>query len=200
MNDYPGQAGSPQPGLSLHISDGAHYTRIFHEELSTQDEKLNSFSGQWYDGAMNLPVIKTPCVGICSTGIGDDVCRGCKRYAHEVIDWNSYSHAQKAAIEERLVKLLTTIIDSKFHIVDEQRLQWQINNQPVMVPKHRNLSCQAYSLIKAGASSITDIADFGLAVYPEWQQTSLKQLCQIIDEDFYALSVAHFQRYYRQFA
>lgn len=149
---------------------------------------------------MNLPTIKTPCVGICSTGIGDNVCRGCKRYAHEVIDWNSYSYSQKAAIEARLVNLLTTIIESRFRIIDEARLKWQIQNLPVMVPTHRNLYCQAYALVKAGASSITDITDFGLKVLPEWQHLALKTLCQQIDEDFYALSVAHFQRYYRHFA
>ena len=39
--------------------------------------------------------VKTPCIGVCSTGIGDSVCRGCKRFSHEVIDWNSYSQEQK---------------------------------------------------------------------------------------------------------
>ena len=28
---------------------------------------------------------RTPCVGICSTTYGDDVCRGCKRFSFEVI-------------------------------------------------------------------------------------------------------------------
>ncbi|HMW48455.1 MAG TPA: DUF1289 domain-containing protein, partial [Cellvibrionaceae bacterium] len=23
--------------------------------------------------------VRTPCIGVCSTGIGDVVCRGCKR-------------------------------------------------------------------------------------------------------------------------
>jgi hypothetical protein len=31
--------------------------------------------------------IKTPCVGLCSTVYGDLVCRGCKRFHHEVINW-----------------------------------------------------------------------------------------------------------------
>lgn len=34
--------------------------------------------------------IKTPCVGLCSTVYGDLVCRGCKRFHHEVIHWNGY--------------------------------------------------------------------------------------------------------------
>ena len=50
----------------------------------------------------DLNPIRTPCIGVCSTGIGDAVCRGCKRFAHEVIDWNGYSQAQKEAIDARL--------------------------------------------------------------------------------------------------
>ncbi len=51
--------------------------------------------------------VKTPCIGVCSTGIGDRVCRGCKRFAHEVIHWNSYSNEQKQLIEERLSQFLS---------------------------------------------------------------------------------------------
>ncbi|MCF8976542.1 DUF1289 domain-containing protein, partial [Pseudomonas edaphica] len=33
---------------------------------------------------MSNQAIKTPCVGLCSTVYGDLVCRGCKRFHHEV--------------------------------------------------------------------------------------------------------------------
>lgn len=149
---------------------------------------------------MNLPTIKTPCVGICSTALGDNVCRGCKRYAHEVIDWNSYSYEQKLAIETRLVGLLTTIIKNKLVIVDEDKLKWQLANQPVVnLPTHRNLYCQAFTLLRTGASSIHHLEDFGLILLPEWRQTPIKAICQMIDEDFYTLSLAHYDRYYQNF-
>ena len=46
--------------------------------------------------------IRTPCVGMCSTTFGDFVCRGCKRWLHEVIDWNGYDEANKLVVVERL--------------------------------------------------------------------------------------------------
>jgi len=49
----------------------------------------------------------SPCIGICSTTYGDFVCRGCKRFAHEVTGWNHYTRAQREAVWERLSKLLT---------------------------------------------------------------------------------------------
>ena len=150
---------------------------------------------------MNLPVIKTPCVGICSTtSVGGSVCRGCKRYAHEVIDWNSYNHDQKVAIETRLVSLLTTIVRQKILIIDESLLRWQIERQPVQVPEHRNLYCQAFSLLKAGAGQIHQPADFGLAVTADHRHLSVKAICKQIDDEFYDLSLAHYHRYFRKFA
>lgn len=41
----------------------------------------------------------SPCVGICSTtNLGDEICIGCHRTAQQVIDWNSYTDAEKIAI------------------------------------------------------------------------------------------------------
>ena len=45
--------------------------------------------------------IKTPCIGICSTVFGDEVCRGCKRFQHEVITWNAYSDHEKEQVWKR---------------------------------------------------------------------------------------------------
>ena len=46
----------------------------------------------------------TPCIGICSTAIGDDICIGCGRTFAEVNDWNTLDDSQKIAINERLIK------------------------------------------------------------------------------------------------
>jgi predicted Fe-S protein YdhL (DUF1289 family) len=41
------------------------------------------------------PQPDTPCVGICSTAIGDDVCRGCARTFGEISFWGELSQAEK---------------------------------------------------------------------------------------------------------
>ena len=69
-----------------------------------------------------LEPVKTPCIGVCSTGLGDDVCRGCKRFKHEVIDWNAYTHAQQYIIEQRLAGFLSQLTQQVWRIVDERRL------------------------------------------------------------------------------
>jgi len=47
----------------------------------------------------------SPCIGICSTTYGDLVCRGCNRFAHEVVQWNGYDATQRDAIWARLKEL-----------------------------------------------------------------------------------------------
>ncbi|MFN4237437.1 MAG: DUF1289 domain-containing protein [Vogesella sp.] len=44
----------------------------------------------------------TPCIGVCSTAIGDDVCLGCARTFAEISFWAEMSEAQKAASWARL--------------------------------------------------------------------------------------------------
>lgn len=43
----------------------------------------------------------TPCAGRCSTVFGDSVCRGCRRFNHEVIKWNTYTEEQHSAVRKR---------------------------------------------------------------------------------------------------
>ena len=145
-------------------------------------------------------MIKTPCIGICSTGIGDNVCRGCKRYAHEVIDWNAYSDQQKAIIEDRLVSLLTLIIRNKFMINNEALMRLQITTQPVDIPTHRNIYCQAYTLIKAGAGQIKSTSEFGFHLSSEVSGQPLANICKDTDAEFYLLSVAYFERSFLKIA
>ena len=47
----------------------------------------------------------TPCVGICSTTYGDLICRGCKRFAHEIVQWNGYDDDQRDRVWRRLGEL-----------------------------------------------------------------------------------------------
>ena len=47
----------------------------------------------------------SPCIGVCSTTYGDLVCRGCNRFAHEVVQWNGYEEDQRGAIWGRLEEL-----------------------------------------------------------------------------------------------
>ena len=52
----------------------------------------------------------TPCAGRCSTVFGDNVCRGCRRFSHEVIHWNRYSQEEQLLVWKRLDQQIDKIL------------------------------------------------------------------------------------------
>lgn len=142
-----------------------------------------------------LKPVKTPCIGVCSTGIGDSVCRGCKRFAHEVIDWNAYTHEQRLIIAERLEGFLTQIVQNMIEVVDEKLLLEQVKHQQIQFKPEQNAYCWVFDLLRAGASQIQDLSVFGLRLQPAWVNTPLTIIRDNIDKDFYALSCAYYERY-----
>lgn len=44
----------------------------------------------------------SPCIGICSTSFGDEVCVGCGRTFSEVCRWNTMTDEEKTQVNHRL--------------------------------------------------------------------------------------------------
>ena len=141
------------------------------------------------------PPVKTPCIGVCSTGIGDSVCRGCKRFAHEVIHWNSYSPEQKRVVDRRLAGFLSQCVSNKLEVTDKAVLRWQLEVQQIQFTEHHDEYCWAYSLIKAGGSQIDNTTEYGFEVDLSFRQMPLTELRLLIDQEYYILSEAHYDRY-----
>lgn len=139
--------------------------------------------------------VKTPCIGVCSTGIGDTVCRGCKRFSHEVIDWNSYTLVQKQAVDQRLSGFLSQCVSNKLRVLDTALLRWQLEVQQIRFVEQHDEYCWVFSLLKAGAGQVDNTLDFGFEVDLHYRKLPLIELREMIDQEFYTLSEAHYERY-----
>lgn len=139
--------------------------------------------------------VKTPCIGVCSTGIGDAVCRGCKRFSHEVINWNAYTSEQQGIVDSRLSGFLSRCVANKLRITDPALLAWQLEVQQIRHTAHHDEYCWVFSLLKAGASQITDTQEYGFEVDLRYRDMPLAVLYETIDQEFYILSQAHYDRY-----
>lgn len=146
--------------------------------------------------AQQLPRIKTPCIGVCSTGIGDSVCRGCKRFAHEVIHWNGYSEEQKRIVDARLAQFLAQCVSNRLRVTDAALLRWQLQTQQIRHNPDHDPHCWLFALLKAGAGQIDDPAEFGFAIDLAYRDIPLAQLREDVDAEFFALSSAHYERYH----
>jgi hypothetical protein len=123
------------------------------------------------------------------------VCRGCKRFAHEVISWNGYSEAQRRIIAERRDGYLANAVRTQLEIVDQRLLLAQLRHQQIRFHSQQNPYCWVFELLRAGASQITDPAEYGLRPTAEARDVPLAELRRRIDEDFYALSLAYYRRF-----
>ena len=146
--------------------------------------------------SQQLPRIKTPCIGVCSTGIGDSVCRGCKRFGHEVIHWNGYSEEQKRIVDQRLAQFLAQCVRNRLQVTDVALLSWQLQTQQVRHNPDHDPHCWVFALLKAGAGQIEHPAEFGFAVDIRYRAVPLAQLREDIDAEYYELSSAHYERYH----
>lgn len=139
--------------------------------------------------------IKTPCVGLCSTVYGDLVCRGCKRFHHEVVNWNLYNDEEKHAIWRRLEILLVQVMQAKLEVFDVVRLRSQLEQRNIRFVPEQSPYCWAYQLIARGARVISQLEAYGMVLLPEFRGWLLPQLRDAIDREFFLLSEAHYDRY-----
>ena len=113
---------------------------------------------------MSNQTIKTPCVGLCSTVYGDLVCRGCKRFHHEVIQWNGYNEEQKRAVWLRLEQLLVQVMAGKLEVFDPKTLRGQLEQRKIRFVPHQSEYCWAYQLIARGARVINNLEAYGMVL------------------------------------
>lgn len=142
-----------------------------------------------------LPRVTTPCIGVCSTALGDAVCRGCKRFSHEVIHWNGYTQQQKRAIDARLDTFLSQVVRNKLRIVDARLLEWQLQAQQIAYKPYKPPEVWAFALLRAGAQQIDQPTEFGLRLDAQYRDVPLIEVRDMIDREFYILSQAHYERY-----
>lgn len=144
---------------------------------------------------MKIP--RTPCIGICSTtSLGDKVCRGCKRYSFEVINWNGYGPESKEAVLKRIEKLICQILENKLRIFSVPNLRDGLKR--VNVPYDEDLSpfCWLHNLLKKSHQQIESLEDFGAYALPEYAQHSLEALSELIEKELLLLCQAHYDRYF----
>lgn len=137
---------------------------------------------------------RTPCIGICSTTYGDEVCRGCKRFSYEIINWNSFSPEEKEAIWKRLEKLKTQIMSSRVKIFDSKLMNEGIKKYRLRVKDDLNDSSKAFEIIKQVSESFEDLMDFGIELFNK--EKNLKDLKDDIEIELYTLSKAHYSKYF----
>ncbi|MFT3664912.1 DUF3717 domain-containing protein [Piscinibacter sp.] len=74
---------------------------VWQHDLQVDEAALSGGArAAWMDWYRSTP--DTPCIAICSTSQGDDVCKGCGRTFDEVQRWTEMSPVEKRATWRRI--------------------------------------------------------------------------------------------------
>ena len=135
----------------------------------------------------------TPCLGICSTTYGDNVCKGCKRFVHEVINWNKYAIPEKELVNSRLESFKLTVLKDRFSVSNAELLATRLNDQGINFNDSLDPMTCIFDLLRAAGSQDLDLSQFGIICHSNAELSELKD--QIYTE-FLDLSEAHYERYF----
>ncbi len=133
-------------------------------------------------------LIDTPCIGICSSVYGDPICRGCKRTAKEVIDWNRYNSGEKSVVYQRLQAQMALVLVQYIEIFNPEVLQEKIITLNIRLHSQVSDTERAFHVLRLGANKIKNLNSFGLRIKPEYADLSLTVLFNEMDAKIYALA------------
>ncbi|MEM7200233.1 MAG: DUF1289 domain-containing protein [Planctomycetota bacterium] len=138
---------------------------------------------------------RTPCVGICSTTYGDLVCRGCKRFAHEVTGWNGFSEAQRDTIRMRLQELRDGAVRETLPAMDADALM-QLSRERGLDPEQGAASL-AYVVLRLALNEADLVRQAGLTLPADLDGDGVLETLQRIDRLFLERSSAYYERAFK---
>lgn len=142
--------------------------------------------------------VRTPCIGVCSTtSLGDRICRGCKRFSHEVIYWNSFSEAQKQAVQARINQFTTQLMTNKFRIVSQPKLEQVLQDFRVFYDADLSPYFWLHQLLQKHLYRLHSLDEIGVELLPPWRNQDVRDLLLRINDELQTLSEAHHDRYFR---
>ena len=92
--------------------------------------------------------IPSPCIGLCSTTLGDDICRGCSRFYNEVDQWNQYTDIQKKNVYSRIDSISVNVISQYIVVEDFEILREKVASILLPMLEYRPPIYQAFELIR----------------------------------------------------
>ena len=137
----------------------------------------------------------TPCLGICSTTFGDEVCKGCKRFAHEIVSWTKYSQEEREIVNDRLEKFKIQILQHRFAITDKNLFESMLEEKAINFNHSLDPLTWIFDLFRAAGSQSFDLNNYGIRSLTYFDPKTIKDE---INMELLELSEAHYDRYFKE--
>ena len=144
---------------------------------------------------MSMSRSTTPCLGICSTTYGDSVCKGCKRFVHEVIDWNKFNSNEKELVNTRLEEFKIIVLKNRFLVSDQDLLATKLKENAIRFNNALDPLTWIFDLLRAAGTQELDLDQFGIKTLVS---EALQTIREKINKEILELSEAHYDRYFKR--
>ena len=135
----------------------------------------------------------TPCRSICSTTYGDFVCRGCKRFAHEIIEWNQLDDVYKEEIWSRLDTVYRESIRACVSVSNADVFNRHVDENEIAFSTDPERAI--YELLQVVDAPV---ANLGLLPTEASIGTSSLRLFNEIENEIYRRSLAYYEYYFKR--
>ena len=123
------------------------------------------------------------------------MCRGCKRFAHEITAWNGYDADQRAQVWQRLLGLRDEVTQHRLQVADQNDL-----TAVALVAKLDHLSGaqQLHAVLAYLVQKNWSLAKAGLSCDAQWcASEDPLSVMQTLDAEIYTRSKAHYERNFK---
>ena len=132
---------------------------------------------------------------MCSTTYGDLVCRGCKRFSHEIVGWNDYDPDQQERVRSRLVKLHHESVRACVGVYDQ--IRWQLTIESMIDAEPTEFAPLVLAVLKDVVRKPTEA---GLEPLSLPRDVLSSDVLRSIDREFYFRSTAYYERSFKTLA
>ena len=106
--------------------------------------------------------IASPCVGLCSTTLGDPVCRGCQRTDDEIGEWMALSAEQRDHRMTELDGLRERVAGRYLRVDDAACLEAQLKRHRIRFRSEQPSLSRVVELLRVGRDRIRELRRYGV--------------------------------------
>jgi len=122
------------------------------------------------------------------------VCRGCKRFAHEIVQWNGYDDSQQAQVWRRLHDMRDAVVEHYLHITDPALFAAACEQARI---EGETRAAAVYGLLSWLVARQGSLSGVGLGVREGAAEDTALPVLKTIDAEMYARSMAHYERNFK---
>ena len=123
------------------------------------------------------------------------MCRGCRRFAHEIVEWNGYNEAQKASILERLKQIKNSVLSQHLVISNESKFEKFCKALGFELV---DINDQIYAVLSYLITKSESLESAGLEVIREGDESSgVAELMRFLESEMYLRAQAQYERNFK---